>query len=273
MKKIICNILRAIVSVLLLLIFLLPVYWMIITAIKTMGQCYETPPSFWVSNPSWENFKSALSAIPFWDMLKNSLIVTVGVLVCQCVTVIPAAYAFARFRFKGQKILFGLVLATMMIPAQLIFLPVFLFFSKLGLINTYATLILPHATSAFAIFMVRQAFMQVPEELVEAARLDKASQGTIITKIMLPIAKPTIITMALITLITTWNDYFWPFVMTTNNDVRTLPVGITMLRRVDGMVNYPVMMAGNVLLVLPVIIAFLFANKHIIKAFTYMGDK
>lgn len=273
MKKVICNIIRTVVSVLLLLIFFLPVYWLILTAIKTMGQCYETPPSFWVANPAWENFKSALDAIPFRDMLKSSLVVTVGVLVCQCLTVIPAAYGFARFRFKGQKVLFGLVLATMMIPAQMIFLPVFLFFSKLGLINTYATLILPHATSAFAIFMVRQAFMQVPEDLIDAAKLDKASQGTIITKIMLPIARPTIITMALLTLISTWNDYFWPFVMTTNNDVRTLPVGVTALRNVEGVINYPVMMAGNLLLVLPVIIAFLFANKHIIKAFTYMGDK
>ena len=238
-----------------------------------MGQCYETPPSFWVSDPLWKNFESVINAIPFWDMLKNSVIVTIGTLVCQCLTVIPAAYAFARFRFKGQKILFGMVLATMMIPAQLIFLPVFLGFSKFGLINNYASLILPQATSAFAIFMVRQAFKQVPEELIEAARLDKASQGTIIRKIMLPIARPTIITMALLTLITTWNDYFWPFVMTTNNDIRTLPVGVATLRDIEGIVNYPVMMAGNLLLELPVIIAFLFASKHIIKAFTYMGDK
>lgn len=273
MKKTICSIIRAVISVLLLLIFFIPVYWMILTAVKTMGQCCETPPSFWISNPSWENFKLAINAILFLEMLKNSLIVTAGVLVCQCLTVIPAAYAFARFRFKGQKVLFGLVLATMMIPAQLIFLPVFLFFSNLGLINSYASLIIPHATSAFSIFMLRQAFMQVPEELVEAARLDKASQKTIILKVMLPIARPTIITMALLNLITTWNDYFWPFVMTTNNDVRTLPVGVAMLRSVEGIVNYPVMMAGNLILVLPVIIAFLFANKHIIKAFTYMGDK
>lgn len=266
-------ILRTIISSILFLIFFVPVYWLVLTAVKTMGQCYETPPSFWVSAPQWENFRKAFDSIPFLAMLKNSIIVTVGVLAGQAITVIPAAYAFARFRFCGKKVLFGMVLATMMIPAQLIFLPVFLFFSRLGLVNSYFSLILPHATSAFAIFMLRQAFMQVPEELIEAARLDKAGQITIIAKIMLPVARPTIITMGLLTLITTWNDYFWPFVMTTNNNVRTLPIGITMLKNMEGMVDYPIMMAGNLLLVLPVVIAFLVANKHIIKAFTYMGDK
>lgn len=168
---------RWIVSIAILLVFFVPVYWMLLTAIKTMGQCYQTPPSFWVSSPVWENFQRALSAIPFWSMLKNSIIVTLGVLLCQCITVIPAAYAFARLRFKGQNVLFGITLTTMMIPAQLIFLPVFLMFSSMGLINSYASLILPHATSAFAIFMLRQTFKQVPEELVEPARLDKPTNG------------------------------------------------------------------------------------------------
>ena len=261
------------VSIAILLVFFVPVYWMFLTAIKTMGQCYQTPPSFWVSSPAWENFSRALEAIPFWSMLKNSIIVTLGVLICQAVTVIPAAYAFARLRFKGRSVLFGMTLATMMIPAQLIFLPVFLMFSSAGLINSYASLILPHATSAFAIFMLRQTFKQVPEELIEAARLDHAGQWKIITRVMLPIARPTLITLALLTLITTWSDYFWPFVMTTDKAVRTLPVGISMLRIVDGGVQYPLLMAGNVVLVIPVLIVFFAAHRHIIKAFTYMGDK
>ena len=273
MIRVVRSSVRWIISLGIILIFFVPVYWMFLTAIKTMGQCYQTPPSFWVSSPVWENFLHAIEAIPFWNMFKNSVIVTLGVLLCQSITVIPAAYAFARMKFKGQKLLFGATLATMMIPAQLIFLPVFLMFSKAGLINSYASLILPHATSAFAIFMLRQTFKQVPEELIEAARLDNASQWKIITRVMLPIARPTLITLALLTLITTWSDYFWPFVMTTNNDVRTLPVGISMLRIVDGGVQYPLLMAGNVVLVIPVLIAFFVAHRHIIKAFTYMGDK
>lgn len=264
---------RWIVSIIILMIFFVPVYWMFLTAVKTMGQCYQTPPSFWTSTPAWENFSRALEAIPFWSMFKNSVVVTLGVLICQTVTVIPAAYAFARLRFRGSRVLFGVTLATMMIPAQLIFLPVFLMFSRTGLINSYASLILPHATSAFAIFMLRQTFKQVPEELIEAARLDHASQWKIMIHVMLPIARPTLVTLALLTLITTWSDYFWPFVMTTDNAVRTLPIGVSMLRTVDGGVQYPLLMAGNVLLVVPVLIAFFVAHRHIIKAFTYMGDK
>lgn len=239
MKRTVCRTARGAVSVLMLLVFFVPVYWMLLTAVKTMGQCYQTPPAFWASNPAWDNFTRAFEAIPFWNMLKNSLIVTAGTLLCQCVTVIPAAYAFARMRFRGEKLLFGAVLATMMIPAQLIFLPVFLLFSQAGLINSYISLIIPHGTSAFAIFMLRQTFRQVPDELLEAARLDKAGQWKIITRIMLPLARPTLLTLCLLTLVTTWSDYFWPFVMTTNNDVRTLSVGVSMLRIVDGGVDYP----------------------------------
>lgn len=272
-KKVLGSTGKTVFNAFLLVVFFTPFYWMILTSLKTMGQTLKMPPSFWVSAPQWQNFVTAFQAIPFLDMLKNSIIVAAGILLCQCVTVIPAAYAYARFQFKGSKLLFGLTLATMMIPGQLIFLPVFLMFSKMGLINSYASLILPSASSAFAIFMLRQTFKQVPEELLEAARLDHASEFSILKNIMLPIAKPTVVTLGLLAFIGTWNDYFWPMVMTTNNAVRTLPVGIAALRAAEGGLKYHILMAGNVMLVVPVLIAFFFAQKQIIKAFTYMGEK
>jgi sn-glycerol 3-phosphate transport system permease protein len=272
-RKIFGKTCRLAVNLLIFAIFFIPFYWMFLTAIKSLGQTLQTPPSFWVSNPRWENFLKVFEAIPFLSMLKNNVIMTSGIMICQFFTVIPAAYAFARFKFAGGRFLFGLTLATMMIPAQLIFLPLFLMFSEMGLVNSYASLILPWATSSFAIFMLRQTFKQVPRELIEAARLDSASEWKIISKLMLPIAKPTIVTLALITFILNWNDYFWPFVLTTNNTVRTLPVGITSLNIVDGGVKYHILMAGNVLLVAPALAAFFFAQKQIIKAFTYMGGK
>lgn len=272
-KKVLAGTGKTVFNAFLLVVFFTPFYWMILTALKTMGQTLKMPPSFWVSAPQWQNFVTAFQAIPFLDMLKNSIIVAAGILLCQCVTVIPAAYAYARFQFKGSKLLFGLTLATMMIPGQLIFLPVFLMFSKLGMINSFASLILPSASSAFAIFMLRQTFKQVPEELLEAARLDHASEFSILKNIMLPIAKPTVVTLGLLAFIGTWNDYFWPMVMTTNNAVRTLPVGIAALRAAEGGLKYHILMAGNVMLVVPVLIAFFFAQKQIIKAFTYMGEK
>lgn len=274
MKKTIQFSSRTLVNVGIFLLFFIPFYWMFLTSIKTLGETLNTTPSFFVSNPQWTNYVEAFQRVNFMPMLKNSLIVTMGILICQAITVIPAAYAFARFRFKGRDFLFSATLATMMIPAQLIFLPVYLLLSKWGLINTYPSLILPSACSAFAIFMLRQSFKQIPEELIEAARLDKTSEWNILWKIMLPIARPTVVTLALLTFISSWNDYFWPLVLTTNETVRTLPVGITSLSTTEGgMTLYHIMMAGNMLLVIPVLIAFLFAQKKIISAFTYMGEK
>ncbi|MDR2179046.1 MAG: carbohydrate ABC transporter permease [Synergistaceae bacterium] len=260
-------------DLLILAVFFIPFYWMFLTAFKSLGQTLQMPPIFSVPNPRWGNFRSAFEAIPFLSMLKNSVIVTFSILVCQFFTVVPAAYAFARFKFPGGRFLFGLTLATMMIPAQLVFLPLFLMFSRMGLVNTYASLILPSATSAFAIFMLRQTFKQVPQEIIEAARLDNAGEVKILRKLMLPIARPTLVTLGLITFIAHWNDYFWPFVLTTNNAVRTLPIGVNSLRISEGGIKYNILMAGNVLLVLPVLVAFFFAQKQIVKAFTYMGEK
>lgn len=271
--RLVGTILRWCLNAFIALLFFIPFYWMFITSVKTLGQTLITPPTFWTWDPQWNNFSVVFQKVDIWGMLGNSLIVTAGTLICQCLTVIPAAYAFARYQFKGAKVLFGITLATMMIPSQLIFLPVYLMFSRWGMINTYWSLILPSASSAFAIFMLRQTFKQVSEELLEAARLDKAGELKIITRIMLPLARPTVVTLAMLTFISIWNDYFWPLVMTTKADVRTLPVGIASLRMTESGVNYQIMMAGNVILVIPVLVVFFFAQKQIIKAFTYTGVK
>lgn len=273
MTNILKKTIRTTVNVILLLIFLVPFYWMILTSLKTLGQTLKMPPTFWVNSPEWSNYIKAFNVIPFMSMLKNSVIVTSSILVCQAITVIPAAYAFARFRFKGKNILFGITLATMMIPAQLIFLPVFLTLSKLNLINNYLSIILPSATSAFAIFMLRQTFMQIPEELIEAGKLDNAGEIKVLMKIMIPIAIPTLVTLAMLTFINSWNDYFWPFILTTTDEIRTLTVGITSIRKSEGGANFHTLMAGNMMLAAPVLIVFFFAQSKIIKAFTYIGDK
>lgn len=273
MKRIAKKSLRWGVNLILAVIFFVPFYWMALTAVKTLGQTLQSPPVFWVKEPQFQNFITAFQSIDFLHYFKNSVITTVGIMAAQLVTVIPAAYAFARFSFRGKGVLFGLVLATTMIPAQLVFLPVFLILSRMGLINTYWSLILPQATSAFGIFMLRQNFMQVPGELIEAARLDKAGEFKIMFRIMLPMAKSTVSTLALLTFIGSWNDYFWAKVLTTNDGVRTLPVGITVLRNVDGGVANHIVMAGNLIMMAPILIAFVLAQKQILKAFAYTGVK
>ncbi|AIQ53403.1 sugar ABC transporter permease [Paenibacillus sp. FSL R7-0331] len=264
--------LRILISVLLIVIFLTPFYWMILTAFKTLGEVLAMPPKFWVQSLQWQNFKDAFTRIDFLHYTRNSLIITLGTLIGQVLVVVPAAYAFARYEFKGKNWLFGTVLATMMIPGQLIFLPIFVMFAKSGLLNTYVSLIVPFIASGTAIFMLRQTFMQVPDSQLEAARLDNAGEFKIIYTIMMPAAIPTLSTLALLTFIGTWNSYFFPLVWTTTDAVRTLPLGIQRLQDIEGL-SPQIVMAGNMMLIVPILIVFVVARKQIIKAFTYMGVK
>jgi sn-glycerol 3-phosphate transport system permease protein len=253
--------------------FAVPFVWMATTSVKSMAETNVFPP-VWIPNRfRWENFTEAWNSGPFLHFLTNSVIVSIGILILQFLTIVPAAYAFARYRFRGGSLLFGLTMVTLMIPGQLIFLPVYLMLSKWGLINTQLALILPFATSAFGIFLLRQTFRQVPEELIEAARLDQASEWKVIWKLMVPMAKPTLVTFALFSFIAHWNDYFWPLVMTTSNAARTLPIGIYMIREVEGGTAWNVVMAGNMMLVIPILIVFFFAQRQIIRAFVYSGVK
>ncbi len=257
----------------LVLIFALPFVWMVSTSLKTLPETMIFPPEWIPASPQWQNFTQAWNSGPFLHYFMNSVMISGGILLLQMLTIIPAAYAFARFEFKGSGVLFGLVMITLMIPSQLIFLPVYLELSSWNLLNTHLGLILPFASSAFGIFLLRQSFKQVPNELIEAARLDKAKEWKIMLKLMIPMARPALITFGLFSFISHWNDYFWPLVMTTNETARTLPLGIAKLRETEGLTTWNVLMAGNLILVVPILIIFFFAQRSIIKAFVYNGVK
>lgn len=272
-ESILRKILRIIALILVSVIFLGPFLWRVFTSFKPLAEALKLPPTFLPETWVPQNYVDAWNSGPFLHYTKNSIIVTLSVVALQLLTIIPASYAFAKMDFKGKNILFSLILVTMMIPAQLIFLPVYLMFSKANLINTYWSLILPWASSAFGIFLLRQRFMQVPDEIIEAAVLDNTPTWKIIFKIMLPQARGTVITIALLNFIGTWNDYFWPLVMTSNDDVRTLPLGVSMLKSTLDGIHWNTVMAGNVILILPIVIIYIFAQREIIKAFTYSGIK
>jgi sn-glycerol 3-phosphate transport system permease protein len=257
----------------LVLMFAMPFVWMLSTSLKTLPETMIFPPTWIPKNFMWNNYAQAWGSGPFLHYISNSLIISIGILVLQMLTIIPAAYAFARYKFKGSAFLFGMVMVTFMIPSQLIFLPVYLQLSAWKLLNTHLALILPFASSAFGIFLLRQSFKQVQEELLEAARLDSAKEWQIILKLMVPLAKPVLATFALFSFIAHWNDYFWPLVMTTDETARTLPLGIAKIREEEGVANWNVLMAGNMILVTPILIAFFFAQRHIIRAFVYTGVK
>lgn len=208
-----------------------------------------------------------------WIYLKNSIIVVLSVILLQMLVVVPAAYAFAKYEFKGKKIMFGSILIALMMPTQITFLPVYLMMSKWGLINSLLPQILPFITNAFAIFLLRQYFMQVENELIEAAKLDGASEWRVILQIMMPMSKPALASIILFSFVGQWNEYFWPLVMTNADMYRTLPVAIAQLKEMEGMANWQIVMAGNAILVLPVLLVYLFASKQIMKSFAYSGIK
>lgn len=251
------------------LIFVFPFLWMFVTAFKTMPEVYRFPPTWWPESWQLENFRIAWASGPFLTYVWNSFLVAAGILVLQLLTGVPAAYAFARYRFRGRNLLFGLTLIALMIPPQVVFLPVYVEMSQWGLVNTLWALILPYGASAFGIFLLRQCFMQVPDEVIEAARLDNASEWTIMWTIMVPMAKSVLVTFGLFSFIYHWNDYFWPLIMTNSDAVRTLPIGISMLKAAEGGKLWNVIMAGNMILVLPVLAIFFIAQRHIISAFVY----
>ena len=253
--------------------FLFPFIWMISTSLKTTQEAIQIPPSIIPSKIVIENYLKAWSSGPFLRYLGNSLFITLSVLVIQFIVMVPAAYAFSKIKFKGSNILFGIVLIGLMVPAQITFLPIYMMMSKAELINTYVPLIFPFMTSSFGIFLLRQNFMQISDEIIEAAKLDNSSDLKIMFKVMLPMAKPAVITFALFSFIYHWNNYFWPLVMSNSDFVRTLPIGVAMLKESEGVTNWNVVMAGNVMLTAPILLLYTILNNKVKNAFAYSGIK
>lgn len=256
-----------------LAIFVFPFIWMISTALQTFQETMAFPPTWIPASPQWINFADAMTAGPFFTYFKNSVIVTCSVIVLQLIVMTPAAYAFAKYKFPGKEIFFALVLLAFMIPGQVTFIPVYMMLADWGVIDTLLPQILPFMSSAFGIFLLRQYFMQIPQEIIESARLDNASEFKIIRKIMIPMSMPALATIALFSFVSHWNDYFWPLVMTDSASVRPLTMGIAMLRETEGISNWHIIMAGNVALVVPILIVYFFCSKQIVKAFVYSGIK
>ena len=263
----------ALLKVALLAGFIAPFLWMISTSLQTFEETVRLPLTLIPEVPQFRNYVEALTSGPFHIYFRNSVIVTLSIIVIQVVLMVPAAYAFAIYRFRGQKALFGMVLLAFMIPGQVTFIPVYMMMADWGLIPTLLPQIVPAMTNAFGVFLLRQYFKQVPTEIIESARLDNASEATIVRRIMVPMAIPALATVVLFSFVSHWNDYFWPLVMTDSAAVRPLPIGIAMLRETEGISNWHIIMAGNVVLVLPILLVYIFCSKQIIRAFAYSGIK
>lgn len=273
LRELICRIAGAVLLVLLALVFVFPFFWMLTTSFKSLPELMQFPPSLLPQHFTLDNYRQAWNSSDFPRYIFNSSVVALSILILQFVIIFPAAYTFARKKFFGSGVLFRLVLLGLMIPEQVTFLPVYLMFSKLGLVDTYAALIFPFIFSPFGIFFLTQSVRQIPNEIFESAYLDQADERTILRKIVFPMVRPTAVTFALFSFITHWNEYFWVLSMTTSDRTRTLSLGVAFLLNNEGLKNWNVLMAGAVIQVLPILVLYLFASSKIKSAFSYSGMK
>lgn len=254
-------------------LFGFPFLWMIATSFKTNIEAIQPELTLIPNQPTIQAYITVFEKLDLGKYIGNSIIILVLVTIGQVLVMVPAAYAFSKIEFKGRGAIFGILMVTFMVPTAITYTSVAKMFMKLDMIYTLIPQIVPCLCNSFGIFLLRQNFMQVNDELLESARLDEASELQIITHIMLPMSKATIVNVMMLSMMGTWNSYFWPLVMTYSDDVRPITIAIQSMKDMEGGLQWPLIMAGNCVLVLPILILFLVASKKIISAMAYRGVK
>jgi len=257
------TIVQYVLLALVLLLFVVPVYWLFSSAVKPESDIYAWPLRWLPSSLEWSNFAEAWRAAPFDRFFVNSIITTGVGTVLEMGCAILSAYAFAFVRFRFKKAVFVLVLGSLMLPGHVTLLVNYITVGELGWLNTYAGLILPGMGSAFAMFLVYQQMRQVPGELIDAALVDGAGHLRRMLTLVVPLCKPMILTGTLIVLIGKWNDFVWPLIVTSTADMRTLPIGLMFLPSQEGYTNWGSILAGTVMVGLPMLVVFFVAQKRI----------
>ena len=250
-----------IVAVLLAVIALVPFVWMISTSLKSRGALMSIPIEWIPAEPTLDAYGEVFSRFPFLKTIGNSLFITCSFTLLTIISASMAAFAFAKIRFRGSRLVLGLYLATMMIPTQVTMIPLFVVMNKLGLIDSYASVILPGIFKPFAVFMLVQQMRAIPNDFLDAARIDGAGIFQVYRRIALPMCAPTIATLAVTTFMESWNDYLWPLLMLTDRNKMTLPIALSTL---NGQYNteYNVLMAGSLISMIPIIVIYLCAQKQ-----------
>lgn len=243
-----------------------PYLWMLATSFKTLPDILAHPTALLPHEMSLAAYREAVSAMPVARTVALTAFMAAAIAATQIALALPAGYALAKLHFVGRRAAFGVVLACLLVPAPATFVPVFLFFAKAHLVNTMTALVLPFAASALATLFVRQALLSVPDEIIEAARLDGASEVAVIYRVLGPMLKPTLVSLFLVSFVFHYNDYFWPLVMTTDDTVRTVPLGVALLREQGTGARWHIIMAGSVILSAPVLVLFAAAQKYLMRA-------
>jgi multiple sugar transport system permease protein len=248
-----------------------PFLWSIVTSISS-GVGLSSKPSLIPDNPSFEAYRTLFDSTDFARVMVNSIGIAIVVTTLQVSTSALAAYAFSRLRFPGRSAIFAVYLATMMIPMQVLIVPLFVEMRALGLVDTYAGVIVPSIASAFGVFLIRQAMAVVPKEFDEAATLDGAGHIRIFRSVVLPHVRPALATFAIFSFMSSWNAFLWPLVILRTDELKTLPVALAQLQG-QFTTQWDVMMAGSVVSILPMLAVYIFAQKHVIQGVAGSGLK
>lgn len=256
------------------LLTLLPFVWMFLGSFKTSMEIISIPPTLWPKTPTLANFRTILTdpSIPLLRFYGNSIFVSVMIVTLVLFTSSLAGFIFAKYEFFGKNVLFAFILATLMIPFQVLMIPAYLILVRLGLIDSLWGLVVPGATSAFGIFLMRQFISGLPNELLDAARIDGASEWGIYWNVILPQIGPALATLGILQFMGTWNAYLWPLVVITTHEKRTLPIVLTWYNSQHGS-RYDLTMAASVLVVVPILIVYTIFQRWIVQGFTLSGFK
>ncbi len=248
-----------------------PLVWMLITSLSTLEETRRFPPQL-PSSLHWHNYVQAWTDSPFGRWLINSTIVSTTCVISNLVLCSLAGYAFARLRFPGKRLLFLAILATLMVPFQVVMIPTLLIVKHLGLVDTLPALIVPNLVTPFGIYLLRQFFVSLPFELEEAALIDGASRLRILRSVLLPLMGPPLSTLAVLTFLSVWNDFLWPLVVTSSPNVMTVQLGLTTFQSAH-YTNWPVLMAGTLLSQLPVLLLFIIGQRFFVSSIATTGIK
>ena len=271
-KQLIVKIVAHLVLLLGAITMLVPFIWMLSSSVKSLGEVFVFPPTLFGEKIVWENYTKISSRFDYLAYFLNSVKVSAWVVIFQVFTSATAGYVFAKLNFRGRDKVFTLYLATMMIPFHVTVNTNFLQMSMYGLVNTLWSLMLPASVSAFGTFLMRQFFVTVPNELIEAAKIDGCNPFKTFLQICFPMAKPTIATLSIFCFMNVWNDYFTPLIYINDSRKYTLPLGLASMKGMYS-TDWPVLMASSVISVLPVLVAFLFAQDAFVKGVMMTGMK
>ncbi len=266
-KKIISYLLMTAIGI----VLITPLLWMVITSLKPMEEIVRYPPTFFPEKIVWQNYLDTITAFPFWRYARNTLLITVLVVFGNVLSNSFIAYGFAKLDFPGKKLMFALVLSTMMIPGFVTMIPQYVLFSKIGWVGTYLPLIVPSFFgNAFNIFLMRQFYLSINDELIEAAEIDGANHFYIWSRLMLPLTKPALITIAINSFNAAWNDFLGPLLYIQDQEKYTLQIGLQVFQN-QATTQWNYLMAGATLVLIPTILMFFFAQRYFIEGMDLTG--